>query len=185
MRRPRRTPLHWLLGLALPSIAAATTMRSRSADEMAMVSDAVVIAGSDAPAVGRARWSQGRIETELPVVVQASLRGPWRAGDSVTLRLPGGVVGEVAQAVAGAPVFRAGARYVLFLQRLPDGGWTVLDMSAGMLPIRVDPAGSLRVDPASTPGITFIGPESPRGVTVPAGGEALDHFVARLLRAVR
>jgi hypothetical protein len=173
--------------LAAP--AGATVMLHRSADELAAMADAVVVGSAQRDArgavAGVARWTAGRIVTEVPVTVHVPIAGPWAAGTSLTLRLPGGVVGDVGQTVAGAPVFRPGESYVLFLQRLPDGAWTVLDMSAGMYPLRADPARGLLVHPSRAEGITFVDPPTGPVVEVAPEGEPLAPFVTRLRRAVR
>lgn len=188
--RPLRTALlAVILGVSAPIVASATVMLHRSADELAAMSDAVVVASAARDAGGQvasaSRWLAGRIVTEVPVSVQVAVSGPWAAGASVTLRLPGGVVGDTGQRVSGAPVFRPGETYLLFLQRLPDGAWTVLDMSAGMLPLSVDPARGLLVHPSRAEGIRFVEPASGRVVEVAAGGEPLAPIVARLRRSAR
>lgn len=183
--RPRHALLAAVFGcLSAPAPVLATVMLHRSADELASMADAVVVGaaerGPDGGVRGAARWLDGRIVTELPVTVHVSVRSGWSPGASVTLRLPGGVVGDVGQTVAGAPVFRPGESYVLFLQRLPDGAWTVLDMAAGMLPLSVDPTRGLLVHPSRAEGITFVEPAQRRGTEVSPGGEPLAPFVRRL-----
>lgn len=164
-------------------------MLHRSADALAAMADAVVVATPQRDANGalaaRSFWVEGRIFTEVSLAVNAAVTGALRAGSVVTVRTPGGIVGEVGQTVAGAPVFRPGETFVVFLQRVPDGSWVVLDMAAGMFPVRVDPSRGLLVFPATAEGITFVEPPGPPVVEVAAGGEPLGAFAARLRRAVR
>lgn len=189
MRARHLLPMVLLTASLRPCPAGATVMLHRSADELAAMADAVVVGSAQRDArgavTGTARWASGRIVTEVPISVHVPITGPWAAGASLSLRLPGGVVGDVGQTVAGAPVFRPGESYVLFLQRLPDGAWTVLDMSAGMFPLRADPTRGLLVHPSRAEGITFINPPSGSVVEVAPGGEPLAPFVTRLRRAVR
>ncbi|MFO0624447.1 MAG: hypothetical protein U0325_02430 [Polyangiales bacterium] len=189
MRARHLLPMVLLTASLRPAPARATVMLHRSADELAAMADAVVVGTAqrdDRGAVaGSARWVSGRIVTDVAVTVHVPIAGPWAAGTSVTLRLPGGVVGDVGQTVSGAPVFRPGESYVLFLQRLPDGAWTVLDMSAGMFPLRADPVRGLLVHRSRAEGITFVEPSQGAVVEVAAEGEPLTPFVTRLRRAVR
>jgi hypothetical protein len=189
MRARHLLPMVLLTASLLAAPAGATVMLHRSADELAAMADAVVVGSAQRDArgavAGVARWTSGRIVTEVPVTVHVPIAGPWAAGTSLTLRLPGGVVGDVGQTVAGAPVFRPGESYVLFLQRLPDGAWTVLDMSAGMYPLRADPARGLLVHPSRAEGISFVDPPTGPVVEVAPEGEPLAPFVTRLRRAVR
>lgn len=189
MRPTSTLALLTTLWLASPNDARATVMLHRSVDELAAMSDAVVVAtaqrGADGALAARSFWLDGRIHTDVTLAVNAPVAGPFAAGATVTVRTPGGVVGEIGQTVAGAPAFRAGEACVVFLQRVPGGAWVVLDMAAGILPVSVDPARGAVVHPSRAEGITFVEPAGGRAVEVAPGGEALVPFVARLRRAVR
>lgn len=149
------------------------------------MADALVIGEMLDEGAPVSRWRGGRIVTELPLRIRESVTSPWSAGVSVTLRLPGGVVGDVGQTVSGAPVFLRGETYLLFLQRLPDGGWTVLDMAAGMFPLRADPSRGLVVLPPRAEGISFVEPPSAPVVNLAPRGEPLAPLLLRLRRLRR
>lgn len=177
------------LWLSSPDDALATVMLHRSVDELASMADAVVVATAQRRADGaldaRSFWIDGRIHTDVALSVNASVAGPIATGATLSVRTPGGVVGDIGQTVAGAPVFRAGETFVAFLQRVPGGAWVVLDMAAGMLPVSVDPARGMLVHPSRAEGITFIEPSRGAVVEVAPSGEAIVPFIARLRRAVR
>lgn len=188
-----RRSLAWILAPALglaalaaaPSAARATTLFERSLDELAREADLVVVA---TPTAGRRSfWREGRIYTDVPVAVALVVvgRGPV-AG--LVVRLPGGVVGEVAQALPGGPTLDEGAPAVLFLSRARDGVRTVLGLSTGVLPLRATPGGDVVVAPARTEGLTLL-PAPARvaapAVVVPPQGDGLARFVARLRAVAR
>jgi hypothetical protein len=189
MRRRQLLALAFSLPFTAPRLTHATVMLHRSVDELAAMADAVVVAtaprGPDGGLRASSAWRAGRIFTDVGLTVNVPIAGPFSAGAALTVRLPGGVVGDVGQTVAGAPVFRAGETYVVFLQRLPDGSWAVLDMAAGLLPVSADPVRGMTVFPSRADGITFVEPPGGRVVEVAAGGEALVPFVDRLRRAGR
>lgn len=177
------------LWLSAPNDARATVMLHRSVDELASMADAVVVATAQRDDRGalasRSYWREGRIYTDVTLSVNAAVSGPLATGSLVVVQTPGGVVGELGQTVAGAPVFRAGETFVVFLQRAGSGAWVVLDMAAGMLPVAVDRSRGMVVFPSRAEGITFVEPAGGRVVEVAAEGEALVPFIARVRRAVR
>lgn len=188
--RPRSAlALALTLWLAAPDDALATVMMHRSVEELASMADAVVVATAQRAEGGglssRSLWEGGRIYTDVVLSVNATVAGPVATATTLTVRTPGGVVGDIGQTVAGAPVFREGETFVVFLQRVPAGHWVVLDMAAGLLPVRLDPARGMLVHPARADGITWVEPPGGRVVEVASEGEPLVPFVSRLRRAVR
>ena len=68
-----------------------------------------------------------RIYTETRFTLEEVLKG--KVSRSLTVRQLGGRVGDIAQSVAGSPVFVKGRRYVLFLAPLADGKYRIVGFS--------------------------------------------------------
>jgi hypothetical protein len=116
--------------LAAPGPARGATVLRLSFEELTQKSDAVVrgrVVGSTA----KLNAAAGRISTFTDVQVTEAIKGT--PGKRITVRQPGGEVGGIGQAVAGAARFAPGEEVVLFLQRAPDDAtvFHVLSMSAG------------------------------------------------------
>ena len=106
------------LVLALPSRA--TSMPERSTAEVAAASDLVVLATALS---ARAAWVGGRIITFTELRVERTLRGAGpRTPATVTVALPGGELGDIAQRVPGTPAMLVGGRYQLCLGAEVLGG---------------------------------------------------------------
>ncbi len=132
---PRRAPAPLLALAALVAqtrAAGATTLYERTLDELARAADAVVVATPSAER--RSFWRNGRIVTDVAVNVTAVITGHAAPG-ALSVRLPGGTVGDIAQHLAGAPSLDAGVPVVLFLSAPRDGARAVLSLSAGVLPM--------------------------------------------------
>ncbi|MDB4932004.1 MAG: hypothetical protein JWM10_4488 [Myxococcaceae bacterium] len=182
-----------LLGLALALTAApaarATTLVARPLDAMIREADAVALVTTPDAVAARARWVDGRIVTDVEVSVVEALRGDLAVGP-LTLRLPGGTVGNITQRLPGAPAFAPGGTWVVLLHRTADGAYTVFDLCLGQLPITLDPATrDALVRPAPAADVTLIA--DPRAVAsaasalpeIPAAGMRFDRFAA-LVRAL-
>jgi hypothetical protein len=68
----------------------------------------------------RAQWVDGRRAIETFVTIEASEYYKGGAGDTVTVRVPGGQIGRFRTIFVGAPAFRAGDEVVLFLRAYGD-----------------------------------------------------------------
>ncbi len=171
--------------LAYAAAPRATVLYARPVEALARDADAVVVA---TPAAARhAFWQGRRIFTDVTVSVDVVITGRVAAPSTVTVRLPGGTVGEVGQSLAGAPSLEAGAPVVLFLSAPHDGVRSVLSLSAGVLPLAMTAAGPW-VRPARTEGLTLLpdpSPAPPPRVVVPPEGMALTAFASRLREALR
>jgi hypothetical protein len=69
-----------------------------------------------------ARWQGSRIITEVQVKVATPILGQSQAGSTLTLQVPGGRVGDLAQVIQGTPRFEQGQDVLLFLERHPRSG---------------------------------------------------------------
>ena len=95
------------------SVASATVVPWMDLKEITTQADVIVLGTVDSVESG---WSDdGRIiVTRATVTVERSLKGGPRA--RVVVETPGGRVGDLAMVAAGAPVFHAGERLLLFLE---------------------------------------------------------------------
>lgn len=145
MKRPRVLPLLAVLTafspLASPPRAAhATTVVPVTVEELAHRADEVVVA---TPRAQASRWLGRTIVTDVVLEVQTVLRGSLVGGARVTLQLPGGAVGRIAQMIPGAPAPQVGTPYVFFLSRAPNepGLYYVTHLTASVLPLAPVPNG--------------------------------------------
>ena len=103
--------------LTLARVADATTIVGMNERAIARAADAIVIGTiADIETVGGA---DGSINTLVSVDVERTVKG--RVGARVTLKQPGGQLGERGLWVAGSPQFVRGERQLLFLSAARDG----------------------------------------------------------------
>lgn len=109
--------------------------RSMSAITYVVPSDRFEIERSSAVIVGRVlrshveRVPESGLETVTDVALEEAIKGD--PGFLVQLHVPGGVLGEEASLLPGAPSFADGERVLLFLYRRADGSFTVNDLQLG------------------------------------------------------
>ncbi len=120
--------------LCAPPAIRATTLARLSLDQLAAAADAVAQVRCTA---AESRWENGSIWTVTTFAVAATWKGNVPA--QVTVRLPGGRVGHLTAAVDGAPKFTPGDEAVVFLERLPTGGFSVAGWVEGTFRIALDP----------------------------------------------
>ena len=124
--RWRLTPILFTLALmtAPSGMAGATSMHPFSLDEMIYVADHVVV-GEVVSVESRFARDGRAIYTYVEVAVGERLKGS--GGDTVTVWLLGGEVGDVGMAVEGTPAFDSGEQVLLFLEEMVHGlsvlGW--------------------------------------------------------------
>lgn len=116
-----------LLALSLPPEAAhATTLMRMSVAAMSQAADAIArvrcLSNSTV-------WDSGEIWTLTVFEVQQIWRGALPA--QITVRLLGGRVSNITSTVSGVPRFRPGEEAVLFLERAPRGGFSVVAWQQG------------------------------------------------------
>ena len=151
--------------------AASLLMAAEAEATMVMPLDLdALIDGAERIAVARvesqeARWTadHGAIYTEVTLRVMQPLKAPggqaaeMAAGNLVTVRREGGVVGNVGMRVAGAPQFSEGEEVLVFLERRGAALWTV-GMAQGKM--RVAMLDGRRVAIRSTAGLGFLKPQA-------------------------
>jgi hypothetical protein len=134
--RPRCASLCLAAQILGASLGAATIVPPRDLGELALRSDAVVLAR----ALASIPFLRGPLVfTATEFAAEEPLSGPLLTGEVFTVEAPGGEAGGVVWAVPGSPRFEDGARYLLFLARkAPDdagapGAWIPAILSHGLL----------------------------------------------------
>jgi hypothetical protein len=134
MRTRTRIIFLFLPALLLLPPTPATTLARLSLDRLSAASDAVAhvrCAGNES------RWENGSIWTVTTFDVVETMKG--NLPGQIAVRLPGGRAGHLTAAVDGTPKFNPGAEAVVFLERLPAGGFTVAGWVEGTFRISRDP----------------------------------------------
>jgi hypothetical protein len=91
--------------------------------------DEELIRGANAILTGRVLFAQpyftdqGEIATQVQLIVDRSLKGPFPPGSSVTIHVPGGVIGDQGMKVSFAPAYWANATVLVFLERRDGDYW--------------------------------------------------------------
>jgi len=88
----------------------------------------------------RAQWVDGRRAIETFVTVEAAEYYKGGAGDTLTVRVPGGQIGRFRTIFVGAPSFQAGDEVVLFL-RSYGGRTAIVGLSQGAYSVIADRSG--------------------------------------------
>lgn len=99
-------------------------------------SDSVFVGKSDVVAIARAMGTYTRTTAggDIETVTKFSLTETEKGfvGPSFEVRIPGGILADRVKLVPGAPSFQAGTDYLLFLRKLPDGGFATTDFGLGV-----------------------------------------------------
>src|SRR5687767_926464 len=82
--------------------------------------------------------NQDEIITRVFVGVEEVLKGSIDPRLTLEIIVEGGVVGDQAEIVSGAPIFNPGDRYVVFLQRHSGGYWVTYGLSLGRFAFATD-----------------------------------------------
>jgi hypothetical protein len=114
------------LVLLSPRAAHATTFLETSVEELARGAD-VVVRGRVVRT--SARFHGGRIVTEAEIGVASAWKGT--PGERITVRVPGGRAGGVAQQVAGSPSFLRDEEVVVFAARSGPDALGVVGLALG------------------------------------------------------
>jgi hypothetical protein len=116
----------------------------------------------------RAGWDKDHriIETRVRIRVERRVKGA--RGRTVTVVVPGGIVGEIGMRRPGAAVFKAGERILLLAAPRPSGELRPVGLFQGKLRIRRDAARGIDLVEAPGPAWGESGERVPPG-TVPRG----------------
>jgi hypothetical protein len=130
-------------------------------EQLARQSDIVIVARVTAQ---RSQWRGRVITTDVELTINHSFKGGLLPGSRVTLRLPGGDVGNISQVLHGAPSVQQDETIVAFLRRAPETDvpvYYLAHLSASVLRTALVPNSStVTVQPA------------PEGMTVSSVGAA-------------
>jgi hypothetical protein len=85
---------------------------------------------------------------------ELAVAGAWKgavSGDSLTVRTPGGTIGDYTMELDGSPALSVGDTVLLFLERNDDGTFGVISLAQGSFRVGAAPDGSFLVtrDPAA------------------------------------
>lgn len=127
-----------LLLLLLPLTAAASVAAHVSipADFREIVNESALIVRGRVNDVRSIRVPSSGIETIATVVAEHVLKG--QTGQFVSVRVPGGTVGQIRSVMTGAPELRTGDRAVFFLTRDPLAGFRLTGLSMGLYRLQGD-----------------------------------------------
>lgn len=114
-------------GVANSGIASATTMVALSEEDLAHMADVIAVATVDRVqsevATTRTGVRAGRMvftHTQLEIV--DAWKGPYKRGDRVGIRVPGGISDTQRVEVEGTPGFLTGERVLVYLRYKPETG---------------------------------------------------------------
>ncbi|MCA9530972.1 MAG: hypothetical protein KC543_12610 [Myxococcales bacterium] len=185
--------LTWPLGAAAVALAvlcapaSASMVEARTLEQLVRDAGYVVLARVESQA---SRYdARGRIVTDVTLEIEQVVKGDAEPGARLVLRRFGGVVGDVAATVDGAPTFRDGELAVVFAQRRGGDHLYAVGMSQGVFPVRVvrskaRAGGATRVVDPSGRGLALV-TRGPNGTLQKAAGvlsetTSLDAFLGRL-----
>ena len=158
----------------------ATTLLRMDLEQLARAADAVVRVRCTESA---SYTEQGNVWTRTEFTVIESLKGA--PPSPITVRLPGGRLGQITVSIEAVPRFRPGEEGVLFLEELPTGDYTVTGWALGSFRIRRnDHTGEQTVTQDSS-ALAVFDPGSRRFVTEGIRDLPLGEFRRRLNTAFR
>ena len=158
---------------SLPAMA--SLVRAMDLAELTAGADQVVVA--DVLTV-EAAWDSAHrtIHTTVEVGVREDWKGGSPAGGLLTIRQPGGTVGEIEMTIHGMPRFSVGERALLFLRRSQ-----VVGMSQGKRNLRWETAGKRwLVDPADRAAVVTVDARGKLQAAGPGRAEDLDGLRAKV-----
>lgn len=112
--------------IAVPAIASATALERMSLERMSQITKTIARVRCVSNKTIR---ESGEIWTVTTFDVQQTWRGSLPA--QITARLLGGSLGGITSTVSGVPRFAAGEEAILFLERTPQGDFTVVSWEQG------------------------------------------------------
>jgi hypothetical protein len=116
--------------------AQSTTLQTASLKQLAQGAD-LIVRGRIVEVKSEKSVDRASIVTRIKVSVDRQWKGPKLA--AVTLRQPGGSVGEITQAVSGLPQFSLGEDVLVFLEKQEDGSLATVGGKQGKFAVKTDP----------------------------------------------
>ena len=171
-------------GVALAGLAYATTVVRLDFAGLTRLSTHVV-AGTVAGSTTARTPDGGAIVTLTSVDVAAQWKGQTGAA-TITVRTPGGRIGDEVMELSGSPELRAGDTVLLFLELNPDATYGVISLAQGSFRVTTERDGSFWVerDPAAAELLVAGSPDGKvDAVKVPLWSARADVEAARLLPA--
>jgi len=147
----------FILGLlVLSPVALATTVLRADVPSLTLHSDDIV---RGRVLTLQSHWTGDklRIVTDVTVQVEETLKG--RPAKTVTIRQPGGIVGDVGQKVSGLAAFKPGEEVVVFLERRGPVH-VVTGLAQGKFHLDRLKDGSVRATPDGTADTLVLDPRS-------------------------
>jgi hypothetical protein len=119
------------------TIGHATAIKKLSEDELANQAQTIVTGTCTSI---RSEWNEEgtKIFTYITIYPQTSLKGD-QIPPEITIKQPGGEVGEIGMHVDGVSVYEKGEEVFLFLKKGPKGFHRTLGLSQGKFSIKTDP----------------------------------------------
>ena len=168
-----------LFALLLCSAASATSLARMSVEQMAHASSAIVRARCVSSAT---RWEEGEIWTLTSFEVAESWKGAPRS--RITVRLLGGRLGPITSHVSGIPHFREGEEVVLFLERAPNGNFSVVSWEQGTFRISRDTRTGSEVVTQDTASFPVFDPATRQFETIGVHNQSLFAFRTQVKAAI-
>ena len=126
--------------LAWAATAGSTTVLKMGLEGLVANSDRIVV--GDVESIESHR-SDGKIYTETTLRIREQWKGEDAESKTVTIRQPGGRVGDTVTRVYGMPDYRRHERIVAFLKQRPErAGYVITGLRQGKFSVAVGPDGS-------------------------------------------
>ena len=132
------------VAVAVDSAWTTTLLAPRDYGELARLSDCVVLAEAGSQGIGN---TGGLPCSQTTFLARRVFAGPVLPGDELLVEVEGGISAGRGWLVEGAPRFRSGSTYVLFLRATRDGIWKPMALSLGLLVERATDAGQRFLSP--------------------------------------
>ena len=150
----QRVVLACLLLLLVGGLSGATVLVRMEMPELARQAQQVVV-GTVVHAQGEWDDDHRFIHTDVTLSVDRYVKGS--GPQELTLRTPGGRVGDQGQVAHGAPTFEVGERVLVFLTQWEDGTLKVLGYDQGKSTVFADAKGQPRLRGGRADGLTVEG----------------------------
>jgi len=171
-----------VLVLASSAPCVATTVVPMTEADLASAAAAVVV-GRVTALQSHFDAARGQIFTDVTLAVDEIIAGP-PLPPTVTLRQPGGQVGNVRTWIDGSPEFVIGERVLVYLQLARDGTLRVLQLYQGKLSVMIDPLTGDEIAIRITGGGVHVLPQARSAASPPKDTHRLDDL-RQTIRAAR